>query len=318
MAGAVAIAAAWLIAIGPIALVIAAVVGLVVLIVKNWDTIQAATVAVWNAVTSAVTTAVSAVVDFVKAHWPLLLAIITGPIGLAVLYIVSHWDQIKDKTSAAWSAISKLVSDKVHDVLGFVQGLGSIPGKVAGWFGDAKDGASKKLGDLVTYVKGVPGKILSALGSLGHLLYNAGISILSGLLDGLKDKFEDVKNFVGGIGSWIGDHKGPISYDRRLLIPAGNAIMQGLDAGIRSQMGTLQSTLSDVTDLIQVKPYAGTGSMDFASSATRATAANSAPAPNRDDALLAELRGLRDDNVELRKTIAQVERDRQAFERSRR
>lgn len=36
-----------------------------------------------------------AVFDWVKANWPLLLAIITGPIGLAVLFVVKNWDKIK-------------------------------------------------------------------------------------------------------------------------------------------------------------------------------------------------------------------------------
>ena len=36
--------------------------------------------------------ALGVVIDWVKGHWPLLLAILTGPIGLAVLWITKHWD----------------------------------------------------------------------------------------------------------------------------------------------------------------------------------------------------------------------------------
>ena len=41
-----------------------------------------------------ITTAISAAFNWVKDNWPLLLAILTGPIGLAVLMIVKHWDDI--------------------------------------------------------------------------------------------------------------------------------------------------------------------------------------------------------------------------------
>lgn len=46
-----------------------------------------------------VTGAARAVIDFIRDHWPLLLAILTGPIGLAVLAISRHFDKIKDVAS---------------------------------------------------------------------------------------------------------------------------------------------------------------------------------------------------------------------------
>lgn len=40
--------------------------------------------------------AVNAVVNWVKGHWPLLLSILTGPFGAAVIYIVRHFNQVVD------------------------------------------------------------------------------------------------------------------------------------------------------------------------------------------------------------------------------
>jgi len=96
LASAAQVAAAWLISIGPIAIVIAAVAGLVFLIFKYWDDIKAATIAVWDFLWGKITGIVSAVVGWIQANWPLLLSILTGPIGAAVIQIATHWQQIKD------------------------------------------------------------------------------------------------------------------------------------------------------------------------------------------------------------------------------
>jgi hypothetical protein len=66
----------------PVTLVIlgiAAMVLVVILVVKHWGYFHEKIMQVWG---------------WVKANWPLILAILTGPVGLAVLYIVRHFDSI--------------------------------------------------------------------------------------------------------------------------------------------------------------------------------------------------------------------------------
>lgn len=89
-ASAARIAAAWLIAIGPVAIVIAAIVAVTVVIVRNWDKVKAFTRAAFGAVTRFI----GGAIDWVRSNWPVLLAILTGPIGLAVLAISRHRDRI--------------------------------------------------------------------------------------------------------------------------------------------------------------------------------------------------------------------------------
>lgn len=120
-AQAAVIAAAWLVSLGPIALVVAAVVAAVVAIIANWDKVKDAVAAVFN---------------WVKENWPLILAIITGPIGLAVLAVVKHWDTIKE----GFTAVKDWIATKIGEIVGFFTGLpGRLKTAASGlfdWFTD--------------------------------------------------------------------------------------------------------------------------------------------------------------------------------------
>jgi hypothetical protein len=105
------IAATW-----PILLIIAAIALLVagiILLVKHWQsiwgTIKDVALAAWHfldnnvihPIVSAFTTAWDAISsafmsvwNWISSNWPLLLAIITGPIGLAVYFVMKYWDDV--------------------------------------------------------------------------------------------------------------------------------------------------------------------------------------------------------------------------------
>ncbi|MGK1708113.1 hypothetical protein ACR934_26910, partial [Klebsiella pneumoniae] len=81
-------------------------------------------------------------------------------------------------------------------------------------------------------------------GTSGVDLSSNGSSLMSGFLSGIRAGFGPVQHFVSGIAGWIKAHKGPISYDARLLIPAGNAIMTGLNNGLTSRFSDVQKNVS--------------------------------------------------------------------------
>lgn len=68
--------------------------------------------------------AVDAVWKFIKNNWPLLLSILTGPVGAAVIFIVRHWGQVKD----AASSLVGWVRGRFDALVGFIGGL---PGRIA-------------------------------------------------------------------------------------------------------------------------------------------------------------------------------------------
>lgn len=87
-------------------------------------------------------------------------------------------------------------------------------------------------------------------GISGVSLFHQGVAILQGFWNGMKSIWNSIKSWVSGIAGWIKDHKGPISYDRRLLIPAGRAIMQGLNEGLMNGFEIVQSNVSSMADAI--------------------------------------------------------------------
>jgi hypothetical protein len=172
-------------------------------------------------------------------------AIALAVAALAVL-IITNWDSIKTWTinafqaisafvSRIWQSISDWVSARVSDVLAAIGWLGQLPGKVGAWFRGVYQSAVGALGDLVSWVGGLPGRILSALGDLGSLLLQTGGNIISGLLRGISNAAGRVKDFlvglvkdaVGGVLSYLG-----ISSPSRLMMSIGGHTAEGFAKGI--------------------------------------------------------------------------------------
>ena len=148
------------------------------------------------------------------------------------------------------------VQDRWEQLTGWVQG---VPGRIKGFFADignwfsnkfneVKNGVQAKFNEVVSWVAGIPGRILSSLGNLGNLLWNAGASVITGFWNGLKSVWSKVTGWVSGLGSWIASHKGPISYDRKLLIPAGKAIMNGLRKSMQAGWRDVQNDVIGMND----------------------------------------------------------------------
>ena len=160
--------------------------------------------------------AVTGVFNWVRDNWPLLLAIITGPFGLAIKFIYDNWDSI----------------------LEFIKG---IPAKIGGFLKNAWDSITTGIKtawtnttnfftSIFNTIKGLPGQFGGFLKGLWD-----------GLLSGLKGVWQSVKDFwnntIGGKGfsidipSWVPVFGGK-KYDIRIPRLAQGGVAMPVPGGI--------------------------------------------------------------------------------------
>ena len=212
----------------------------------TWNNICTVVKTVWELIKIAIQTAmdvisgiITAVMAIINGDWSTAWEAIKG-VGEAIwnglsaagqaifdgfAQILSNiWETIKSVASNAWEALKS-------SVLSIIDNL--VSGAQSAW-----DTMSNAVSTLISNVTG----FFDQLWNID--LSGAGRAIMDGFLNGLKSAWGAVTDFVGGIASWIAEHKGPIQYDRKLLIPAGNAIMQGLNRGLQDRFKDVKKSVS--------------------------------------------------------------------------
>jgi phage-related protein len=165
--------------------------------------------------------------------------------------LTDKWGEFTGTTSKKSGEIEGDVNDMAGNVKGDWQSmLSQMNDQINSSFQNFVNTVSGKVGEIISWVAGMPGKIAGAVGGLGNLLWSAGSAIMGGFLSGLQSQWGGITSFVGSIADWIASHKGPLSYDRTLLEPAGEAIMLGLQRGLESRMDPLLNTLQSITDAV--------------------------------------------------------------------
>ncbi|MET7933496.1 phage tail tape measure protein [Streptomyces sp. NPDC005322] len=207
-------------------------------------TMMAARAVAWAAVMAA---------QWLVAFWP--VALITAiVIGLAAL-IIAKWDTIKAATLAAWNAIKGWISAAVDGILAAVGWLAQIPGKVAGWFGRAKDAAVQKATEMVNWLKGLPGRAISAISSLGGRLWSTVSSAGGRMVSAISSKISSAITWIKGLPGRAVSALGSLGSK---LYNSGRSLISGFINGITSKAGELYdkaaSLVGKVRDLFPFSP----------------------------------------------------------------
>jgi hypothetical protein len=159
-----------------------------------WAWIAAAIALYWNGYVKPIFNAIKAYITgvvipawqflwaMIKKVWADINTVITVAVAGVKATINNALAVIKGLWSAAWNALKTILS--------------------TAW-GVINDVIHGRIGDAIAKVKALPGKLLSALGNVGSLLYNAGRSIVQGLINGISGMFGAVGNTMSNLVSKV-------------------------------------------------------------------------------------------------------------------
>lgn len=191
--------------------------------------------------------------------------------------------------NASWAFVVNLVRSAINFIVtGFntgmsrlltgVRRLTALAAFFRNVFAQAKNAVVGKVGELVGFARSIPGRILSALGNVGGMLYGAGQRIIQGLINGISsmigrllDKIRDAVQRIKDYLPFSPAKRGPFS-GRGNPFYSGQSIPRMLAAGIRSQTDSVTRAAEHMVGSARNRSYGadGVSADDLARAFTRA------------------------------------------------
>lgn len=229
------------------------------------DVILLSVTTAWNTMWAIIETILTSIWAFIQMVWNNIVGIFLGAWNAIVGLVTWGITVAQNIVNNGWNAIKEFFSQGVNTVVNFMR---ELPGKILSALGNLAftlvgagrdlfnglwNGIKNVWESLLSWMKGIPGAILGFFNGAKDWLFDVGSKIIDGLINGIKSAFGKLGEALGGVGSFIVDHKGPPKEDAKLLINNGRLIMQSLAAGMMMGMADVEKMLSQVAPSIQTQ-----------------------------------------------------------------
>ncbi|MFJ7411583.1 hypothetical protein ACIQWZ_12315 [Streptomyces sp. NPDC098077] len=178
--------------------------------------------------------------------------VIAAIVGLGIL-IWKNWDKIIGWTTKAWDWIWGKIKSIGGAIVGFFVKW-SLVGIFLRHWDSIRNGVVTKGGQLVTWVKGLPGRIINGIGSLNRLLYDKGKNVVQGLWSGIQGMSGWIKSKIMGwaksaipdpIAKALGIHS-----PSRVTKAQGRWIARGLIDGLLGSSKQIKAAAAKAAELV--------------------------------------------------------------------
>lgn len=248
----------------PLAYTLAGIAG-TVLIIKAGMMVWTAAQAAWTAATTIATGA--------QWLWNTALAanpmvwVIVGIVALvaAIVVIATKTTWFQQLWSWAWGGIKSAFDSTVEWLKGAMEWFTGLGEKFSAWWGAAKDASVAKLGELVDWVTGLPGRLWDALSGMGSSLYNTSWDAFQSLKNAAVNRAVSTVDWIRGLPGRLVN---ALTSQTWRLYNVGIDFVVGIWDGIKSAGGWLWDKVSGFAEDFVIDPI--TSFLDIGSPSRRA------------------------------------------------
>ncbi|MFJ7831802.1 hypothetical protein ACIQXU_16450 [Peribacillus sp. NPDC097284] len=239
------------VSIGAISLPIVAIIAAIGLLIaagvaiyKNWDEISAFASEIWSSITNTISNLLtegrtkivsiwSSVTDFFRDWGPLILSILSGPVGMLVTLIVKNFSSIKAQTLSIWNIISSFLSKLWSSLTSTASNtFTSLKSNVFSIFSSLKSSLTNLWNQLVSFLKSLWSGLKSTASTIFSSLKSNVVSIFTNLKSNVTSVFTSLKSILTNL--WSG------------LKSTASSIFSSLKSNVVSIFTSLHSSASSI------------------------------------------------------------------------
>lgn len=229
------------------------------------QTIQGVLVPVIQALMPVIVTVFGVIANVVRSAMQIVQGVIQVVTGIITGNWSRVWSGIQNVFGGIWNTIVALVGGAIRIVWSSIQsGLGLVKSIVSGALGavgrffsdtwrNVTNGVSSMIGNVTGFFGGLLGKITGAIGNAGRALWNVGVQIIQGLIDGIGSMMGAIGRAILSLvpGPIVGVFKDllGIHSPSRVFRGFGVNIGEGLVLGIQDMHGDVKDAVAGLAGI---------------------------------------------------------------------